>query len=148
MFKINRKMEYGLMALKHMLSASADHLTSAKEICQVYGVSFDAMAKVLQQLTQAGWLQGVQGSKGGYQIQKDLSQSTFLDLTEVLVGPVTLVNCLNHDDDCSMSGSCNVISPMKRLNDRVKDFYHQITIAELVEEGPNSFKEMPKQQSF
>lgn len=134
MFKLNRKLEYGLMALKHMTQTSESHLTSAKEICQAYGVSFDPMAKVLQQLTQAGWLEAVQGAKGGYHLQKSLSDLTFLNLVEVLVGPVSLVDCLHEPDghDCSLVSSCNVVSPMKRLNDKVKEFYQQITIAELV----------------
>ena len=133
MIKINRKLEYGLMALKHMRAKRLGELSTAKEIGEVYQAPFDVVAKVLQQLAHHGWLKVAYGVKGGYVLQRDLQTVSLLDLTEILLGPVQLVDCLSGEThDCTLSPSCNVADPLKKLNSKVKDFYKQITIAELV----------------
>lgn len=147
MFKINKKLEYGLMALKHMANKSSNELTTAKEICQLYRSPFDVTAKVLQQLAGEKWLYVEHGVKGGYRLQKNLHETSFLHLVEVLVGPVHVVNCmLDEDSDCSLTDSCNVIEPLKKLNTRLKDFYQTITVADLVQEV--SFEKTHNTQTF
>lgn len=64
MFKINRKIEYALIALKHMSHKKPGQLTSAKEICDIYRTPFDPTSRVLQILSQNGILQAEQGARG------------------------------------------------------------------------------------
>lgn len=133
MFKINRKVEYALMALKHMSEKRPGELTSAKEIGDVYHTPFDVTARVLQTMTQKGVLKSEQGAHGGYLIQKDLAKISFWTLAEMILGPVKLVNCL-HDEDggCDMLESCNIVSPISRLSDRIRAFYDTISVRDLI----------------
>jgi Rrf2 family transcriptional regulator, nitric oxide-sensitive transcriptional repressor len=56
MNRLNRKVEYALMALKVMAQKRAGELTSAKEVVEKTGCPFDATARVLQQMAQKGIL--------------------------------------------------------------------------------------------
>ena len=60
MFKINRKIGYALIALKHMSHKSPGQLTSAKEICDTYLIPFDSTSRVLQNRAQKA---GIKSSK-------------------------------------------------------------------------------------
>lgn len=133
MFKINRKVEYALIALKHMGGKMPGELTTAKEVCDVYKTPFDVTARALQVMTQNGLLKSEHGAHGGYLIQKDLSRISFLKLAEMILGPVRLVNCL-HDEDggCDLLDSCNIISPITKLNERLTSFYDTITVRDLI----------------
>src|SRR3954462_3369914 len=103
MFKINRKIEYALIALKHMSLKAPGQLTSAKEICDIYHTPFDPTARVLQIMAQHEILRAEQGAHGGYQILKDLSKVTLYELTEMIEGPMTIVNCFHSDySHCEM----------------------------------------------
>ena len=145
MFKIHRKLEYALMALKHMSSKRPGQLTTAREISQDYHIPFDATARVLQLMAHAGILNSEQGVQGGYQIIKDLTKVSFLDLVESVVGSVKTANCLlQSESGCDLIDSCNIISPMTRLNDRMTSFYQDMHLGELLFEWKTQPETTPK----
>lgn len=134
MFKINRKLEYALIALKHMHGKHPGELTTAKEICDIYKCPFDATARVLQAMTHHGLLRSEQGAHGGYQIQRDLGRVSFLDLVEMVAGSLHFANCLYEDEShCELVPTCNIISPITRLNERLKEFYKGLSLRGLLE---------------
>lgn len=133
MFKINRKLEYALVALRHMSSKAAGQLTSAKEICDTYHTPFDPTSRVLQIMAQKGVLRAEQGAHGGYQILKDLSKVTLYELTSMIEGPIQIVNCFHGNySHCEMTTSCNVIAPMLNLNERIAQLFSTMTVLELI----------------
>jgi len=134
MFKINRKIEYALIALKHMSAKSPGQLTSSKEICDIYNTPFDPTSRVLQMMATEGVLAAEQGAKGGYQIVKDLTKMSLKDLSDIIIGAIEIVNCF-HDDssNCEMTCSCQIISPMLNLNEEINKIFGNIKVAQLLE---------------
>jgi Rrf2 family transcriptional regulator, nitric oxide-sensitive transcriptional repressor len=134
MNRINRKVEYALMALKFMSQKYAGQLTSAKEICQSTGIPFDATSKVMQLMAQKGILKSEQGAHGGYLIARDLTKVSFYDVAETILGPVEVVRCASASKEasCEFLNKCNVQSPLQNLNSRVVGFYQTVTVAELL----------------
>ena len=141
MFKVNRKIEYALIALKHMSHNYPGKLTSAKEICDTYHLPFDPTSRVLQIMAQHGIVKAEYGAYGGYQIIKDLSKISFSDLTDMIVGPIEIVQCFHRNfSQCGLTGSCNVISPMLNLNEKMLQLFKTITIKELLDSKNNDEK--------
>jgi Rrf2 family transcriptional regulator, nitric oxide-sensitive transcriptional repressor len=134
MFKINRKLEYALISLRHMSTKAPGQLTSAKEICDIYHAPFDPTSRVLQIMAQHEIVRAEQGAHGGYQIMKDLSKVTLQDLTEMIEGPIQIVNCFHGDySNCGITASCNVISPMLNLNEKISSLFQTINVQELIQ---------------
>jgi Rrf2 family protein len=137
MNKLNRKLEYSLMALKHMAQKTPGDLTTAKEVSESYQAPFDATARVMQVMAQRGLLKSEQGAFGGYQITRDLSHVTLNDLIEIVQGPTQIAKCMQHgkadqDGPCEIQSSCNIMSPVANLNQRLTDFYKSVFIKELI----------------
>jgi len=135
MIKLNRKLEYALIALKHMSKKEATNagtLTSAKEITLHYMVPFDVVSRVLQILNQHGIVKSTQGVQGGYHLLKNLDDVSLNDLIEMIEGPLQLVKCMGDDHECEIKSSCNIISPVQVLNHKIGDFYKTIKISDLV----------------
>ena len=145
MFKINRKLEYALIALKYMSAKNPGQLTSAKEICDIYHVPFDPTSRVLQIMAQKEILQAEQGAKGGYQIIKDLNKITMRELSDMLIGPIEIANCFHGSySHCEISHTCHIIAPMLNLNENIKKLFSTISIAELIQSkhhGEKSIRE-------
>lgn len=131
MNKINRKLEYALMALKYMSQKIPGELTSAKEVSDAFQTPFDATARVMQQMaTKGGILRSEYGASGGYQITKDLAKVSIHDLLEMIEGPTALVKCLHKE--CDIQVRCNIISPVTTLNQRLTEFYKSQSLKDLL----------------
>ena len=155
MIRLNRTTEYGLMALRHMskkmsgkssqnalsLADSPQSWTSAREIADCYGIPFEITAKTLQRLKESGIIQSAHGAKGGYILQRSLSEVSLAEFLTLMEGPQGLVACSGSEDqsvnDCEYGSHCEIKSVMNRLNSRLFKFLSGIPLAELAE-GPVS----------
>lgn len=137
MVKLSRKMEYSLIALKHLDAAQS--LTSAKELSQKYQIPFDVVSRVLQVLTQQNVVRSAQGTHGGYKLIKPLNTITFFELAEMIDGTSSLAKCLS--GACELKETCNIKSPIEVLNHKVANFLKTILVSDLlVEEQLNTLK--------
>ena len=135
MNKINRKLEYALMALKYMSQKIPGELTSAKEVSDSFHTPFDATARVMQQMAQKGGiLRAEYGANGGYQITKDLAKVSIHDLVEIIEGPTALVKCLHKEEPCEIQKTCNIVSPITNLNLKLTEFYRSVSLKDLLVE--------------
>lgn len=126
MIRVSRKVEYGLIALRHM-GARPDRLVSAKELSQSYGLSPALTAKVLQAMTHHGILASEQGIRGGYRLRKSLSEVSYLDLQTAILGPLEE----SRHRDCEMFERCVVVEPVEHLEERIRGLLADTSIAEL-----------------
>src|SRR3989338_5709364 len=147
MFKINRKLEYALIALKYMTTKKQGQLTSAKEICDIYHTPFDPTSRVLQIMTQHGILNAEHGAHGGYHITKDLSKISLAELTDLITGPIEIASCFHGNySHCEITGSCSVIGPMLNLNMEISKLFKTIMVTDLIQshhQGEKAIKAKP-----
>ena len=139
MNKINRKLEYALMALKYMSEKNQGDLTTVKEICQGYDCPFDATSRVLQQMARAGILKSEQGARGGYLLVTDLRKVSLFELIEIVIGPMGVAKCFAGLSACGLSPKCNIAGPVHHLNEQLAGFYRGIKVGELLSVGPRDF---------
>lgn len=134
MFKLNRKVEYALIALKHMSQKAPGKLTTAKEICEAYHTPFDPTARVLQLMVQQNILRAEQGVYGGYQITKDLSKVSLGQLYAAIEGPLEISSCIISGHlTCDINKSCTLMGPIRKLNEKIAGLFYTIKLAEFLE---------------
>src|SRR5260370_35421186 len=68
MFKLSKKADYGLIAVKHLAMHRQQHACSANEIAEEYGISATLMAKGLQKLAHRFLVVAKHGSSGGFKL--------------------------------------------------------------------------------
>jgi len=129
MLKISRKIEYALMALK-FIECRPKGLVTAREICDALQTPFDTMAKVLQALNANGVVSSVKGVKGGYQLEKSLTEISYKQLVEIIEGEVLIIDCQSKGS-CDLKCSCNITNPLQQLNALLIRYMGQITIHDL-----------------
>lgn len=133
MIKINKKVEYALIALKYMASQVDGKLTSAREICDRFKTPFDTTAKVLQTMNNKGLLTSTKGIKGGYALAKPLNSITFTELGKMIEGRQEFQQfCESSKGLCDLYDICNIVTPIESLNNKINSFLNELTLEELL----------------
>lgn len=143
MIKLNRTTEYGLIALRYMMSKQTQgdaSVTSARELSDRYELPFEITAKTLQRMKESGLIQSAHGARGGYTIARCPSKLNLAEFLELMEGPQGIVGCTGSASaPCEYSAKCEVQGVMTDLNSRVKHFLSGILLTDLAE-----FKEIER----
>jgi Rrf2 family protein len=134
MFKLSKKADYGLIAMKHLANNRQQSACSASEIAQEYGISATLMAKVLQKLGRQGLVGARHGSTGGYQLAKPPETISALEVITAIDGPVLITSCVTSHGACDATDRCSIKEPLRRVNENILGVLNTVTIAQLSED--------------
>lgn len=134
MLRINKKMEYGMMALLY-LHTKQDKVASVREIAEQHGIPEQLLSKVMQSLKTNMLVSSVYGNHGGYRLNRDLGQISLFDLSRSVVGPVQIAACLEPGKHaCPVSAGCTILTPMTQLNQMIVQLFQDTTLKSLAKE--------------
>jgi len=128
--KLTRKTEYALIALRHLRLVDLDKVVSAKDIAARYNIPQSLLAKVLQELSRQGFIEPIQGPKGGYRLKAKLDNITMTQFFELMEGPLGIMDCY-FDSNCELIDSCNIRSPINQLNQSMRTMFDNMTLNEV-----------------
>ncbi len=136
MLKLSKKADYGLIAVKHLAMHGGDGACSAADIAEAYGISTPLLAKILQKLAKQGLVTARHGSSGGYQLARDPSAITALEVISAIDGPLFITSCVTSHGECYQTPTCTVREPLRRVNDSILQVLNAVTISQMSEESP------------
>jgi Rrf2 family protein len=129
MFRLSKKADYGLIAMKHLAMHSSESI-SAREIAAEYRIPAELLAKVLQKLARKGLLISQHGINGGYVLGRDPARISIVDVLEALEGPISITPC-ERGDDCQQLQMCSVRDPLLKIKAKVVRILGDTSICEL-----------------
>lgn len=134
MVRLSKKVEYGLIALRHMAARPFAEIVTAKEVADRYGIPYDLLAKVLQRLGKAGLVSSHQGVRGGYTLAKDPREMPVSDIIHAIEGSApTIAQCLSEGPaSCDVFNVCTIKSPLTRVQANIDRAFHNMTLSEIV----------------
>ena len=130
MLKITRKVEYALIALRHLQQNERGELCSAKTLSSEYGIPQELLAKILQKLSKENIILSVKGPKGGYKISKDPNTVNMTKFFEIMEGPMGIVDCY-FDSNCEQLNGCTIREPINRINNSIRTMFDKMTLADI-----------------
>ena len=132
MIKLNKKMEYALMALKYFSINDSKNALSAKEVAEATHAPYEVVARVLQSMSSNGWLKAEYGTQGGYRLIKNLDSTSVHDLMMLIEGSTQITSCLNSEKECDLHKKCTILSPIQTLNQKIQIFYKSMKVSEIL----------------
>ncbi len=133
MLKLTRKTEYAFMALGHLSRPEGGGVTKVREIANTCGIPFPVLAKVMQQLARKGFVEPVQGARGGYRLKARLADVNLWQFLERMEGPLGIVDCLYvNEDECTQVESCSIRSPMRVIDHTIKSVLTGLSLENVV----------------
>lgn len=132
MLRINKKLEYGIIALLY-LSGKQDRTASVREMATQSRIPEALLSKVMQAFKSEEIVSAVYGNQGGYRLSRELGDINLLQLLEVLEGPIRVAECLEAGNDtCRCRAACTIVTPMETLNQRIIELFQTTSIEALV----------------
>jgi Rrf2 family protein len=134
MLRLSKKVEYGLMALQHL--AKSGRVSTAREISEDYGISYDLLAKIMQDLKREGMIYSYQGVRGGYALMLAPKEISVTRVVAALEEESSITECTSHLTGdrvaCSREATCTIKGPMHKLQQTMEQALSSVTIAELL----------------
>jgi Rrf2 family protein len=134
MLQLSKKVEYGLIALRHMAKTQPGHVCTAKEMANEYELPYDLLAKILQKLAKAGIITSTQGVKGGYSLAQrpeDIQVSRVINTIED-EKPMIAECYADGAESCSIFDGCTIRKPLGKVQRNLNNLLDNMTIQEII----------------
>ena len=144
--RLTKAGEYAVRCILYLSSIGMDRVGSRKEIAKMMGIPEQFLGKIAQQLARAGFIEILQGAKGGFRLVVPPQELTLLSVVEAVVGEIFLNDCLMRSDACNRSNSCAVHLVWEKARNQLRQTLQEATFDGLLAESScaNPFALSPK----
>jgi Rrf2 family protein len=108
-------------------------LVSKQEIAEKAEIPPHFLAKIVQQLSKAHLIVIKQGPKGGYSLLKPPAEVSLLQIVEVMIGEISLNECVGRPSSCALSKKCSVHKVWEKASRELRETLAEVSLAQLSE---------------
>jgi Rrf2 family protein len=111
-------------------------IATAKEIAAAMGIPSYYQLKVTAKLVKSGIVRRIQGVKGGFILNRDITEITLYDIINAIEPTMRINRCLEDDQYCSRfaTANCPVRSFYVSMQGKVETLLRTMTVASLLGE--------------
>lgn len=136
---ISTKGRYALRVMIDLAEQGTENYVPLDEIANRQGISKKYLEIILKTLVTQKLLKGLRGKGGGYKLTRKPEEYTVGEILEITEGTLAVVACLQTDaEPCQRKEQCATLPMWERFNQMVRNFFFNITLADLVMEKQGS----------
>ncbi len=134
MVRLSKRVEYGLIAIRHIATRTRGDVVTAKEIADCYQIPYELLAKVLQKLSRSGLITSHQGMRGGYTLAKNPNEVSVSMIIGAIEGTnMGIAQCMTDGpDSCEVFKVCTIKSPLSKVQANIENAFNNMTLAQIV----------------
>lgn len=99
--------DYSLRVLIYLALRDGEHVT-IREIADAYGISRNHLMKVVQELSQKGYVTALRGKNGGLQLNRPPAEISIGELVREMENDLALAECLGSNNQCILTPACGL----------------------------------------
>ena len=130
--RLTRAGEYAVRCVLYLSSMGEGSLCGRKTIARQMDIPEQFLSKIAQQLARAGFIEIVQGPKGGFRLVVPPRRLTLLAVVEAVIGEIFLNDCIMRPDSCNRSNSCAVHRVWDKARSQLRRTLQEATFADLL----------------
>lgn len=133
---ISTKGRYALRVMVALAQRDSEGFVPLKEIAQQQEISEKYLEAIVKLLVKAGFVTGLRGKGGGYQLSRKASDYTMKEILDVTEGALVPVACLEeHAKVCPRAEGCVTLPLWQGLNQLIQDYLSGITLEQLLRQA-------------
>lgn len=129
-FHLSEMLSLALHSMVYIATYDGEYV-NVKQIAQATGASEAHLSKVLQRLVKGRILRSVRGPKGGFTLDKKPEDINFLQIYELVEGPIESEGCPTHRRECPFS-YCIFRGIPEKLNRQFIDYLTNTRLSEFM----------------
>jgi Rrf2 family iron-sulfur cluster assembly transcriptional regulator len=129
---IRRNTDYALrLAAALAAQYNTGKVLSARVLSEQNNVPYPLTCKLLQKYQRAGIIKSTMGPRGGFGLARRPLEITFLELIEIIQGPIRTNRCLLGTFVCSRQAHCPLHPKLADLQEEIERHLRNTTLAEM-----------------
>ena len=140
---ISTRGRYALHVMIDLAEHPAEGYIPLKVIANRQGISKEYVNNILKVLVENKMLISLRGKGGGYKLTNEPKDYTIGMILRLVEGNLAPVPCVSGKDACPRPEECPSFPMWKKLDGMINDFFDSITLADLMAENKDKWKEEP-----
>ncbi len=132
---------YALRAIGYIAAQKDERSVLAKTISQKMHIPKNFLSKILHQLVQAGLIQSIRGTGGGFRLAKPAQQIHLREVVELFMNLASFRNCFL---GVSCGGPCGLNKKWKAISEQITSLLDDSTIDQIFPHAEEHKKEAEK----
>ncbi len=132
--RLTRAGEYGVRCILFLAGNGQGKVVGRVEIAQAMDIPEQFLSKIAQQLARSGFIEIIQGAKGGYRLLFSPDKLSLLDVVESVTGEIFLNDCVMRPDSCFRSPECSIHRVWEKAREQLRNTLREATFAKLIED--------------
>src|SRR5690606_18282745 len=120
--------EYAIRSMIYLADQSQNDIVPISKLSQELEISFTFLTKVLQQLTEKGYLISYKGAKGGVCLGKAPEEISLDDIVQAVSGHNMKSICATGNPDCDGLNPCPLHDRWQPIQKMLGDFYKETNL--------------------
>jgi FeS assembly SUF system regulator len=130
MLRLSKLTDYAVVVLVRL--SGMDGVQTSPGIAASTGIPEPTVAKVLKILAGGDLVTSQRGARGGYRLNRPLSDIPVADVIAAIDGPIALTACVDGSvTECESVGLCAMRGRWDPVNDAIQTALSSITLAEM-----------------
>jgi Rrf2 family protein len=150
--KFTRKTDYALRAMQNLARryyrASEEGVVASPVPVPVLagdsGLSLRFLSGIMARLSRKGLVKAVPGPKGGLTLARPPEGISILDIVEAAEGPINLMECMTHPENCSDASGCSIIGVLQTAQGALVNSLRHTNLKLMVHAKASPFKDLPE----
>lgn len=141
--------QYALRALVKLAQLPDDEMVSGQKLSAQSRIPANYLSKLMLTLRNAGLVEALRGSHGGYRLHKPAREIHIIDVVDLFESVKSDTGCLlGEDHDCSNQEACSAHAKFRRVRLAYIDFLTTTTIAAISKKPQQKQKQKKKKKKL
>lgn len=137
--KISTRGRYALRVMIDLGEQQTGGWIPLADIAKRQNISEKYLEAIVSNLVKQHFLMALRGKSGGYRLTKAPSEYSIASILRITEGSFAPIACLeNHPNLCERYAYCKTIKMWEGFEKLVTDYFENITLQDLINEGPDT----------
>lgn len=127
--RLTSQTDFALRTLMYL--AARSRRATIAEVAQVFGISVNHLAKVVNVLARLGYLRSIRGIGGGIELARHPEEVRLGQLIRALEGNTHLLECVDTDNVCSIQSFCKLKGALAQAERVQIDYLNSVTLQDV-----------------